>query len=265
MTSLPINPLPTAEPLDGIEAFNVLRGHVDPADPYSEVNLCDYVGDDPLHVLQCRQQLCKQLHIELDHLVMPRQTHTATVRLVDAELLALPHEGRMERLYHVDALVTCLTGVCIGVNTADCVNIALADPERGVIAVAHAGWRGTAQRIAARTVEAMQRVGAEPSRIVASMGACICQDCFEVGDEVVEAMVEAGFKQEYIAVRNTRTGKMHVDLPTANKIALVDAGLLPRHIVWNGECTRCNPNLYFSARRLGIASGRTFTGIIRRR
>ena len=72
------------------------------------------------------------------------------------------------------------------------------------------------------------------------------------------------YDERYVAVRNTRTGKMHVDLPTANKIDLVEAGVHPRHITWNGECTRCNPNLYFSARRLGIASGRTFTGIIRR-
>ena len=264
MPSLKIDRLPMAEPLGGIEAFNVLRGHVDPADPYSEVNLCDYVGDDPLHVVQCRLQLCKQLHIDPQCLVMPRQRHTSQVRLVDARLLALSSHERASELDGVDALVTCLTGVCLGVNTADCVNIALCDPAAGVVAVAHAGWRGTVARIASRTVAAMQAVGAQPGRIVATMGACICQDCFEVGDEVVEALTGAGYDERYVAVRNTRTGKMHVGLPTANKIDLVEAGVHPRHITWNGECTRCNPNLYFSARRLGIASGRTFTGIIRR-
>lgn len=119
MPSLKIDRLPMAEPLGGIEAFNVLRGHVDPADPYSEVNLCDYVGDDPLHVVQCRLQLCKQLHIDPQCLVMPRQRHTSQVRLVDARLLALSSHERASELDGVDALVTCLTGVCLGVNTAD--------------------------------------------------------------------------------------------------------------------------------------------------
>ena len=178
--------------MPGIIALNTLRGCAHDDDPYSKVNLCDYTADDLAHVEACRNALCAALGISPDRLVMPRQTHTCNVAVVDDALMALPHSERMERLQAVDALVTRLGGVCIGVNTADCVNISLADAEAGVLGVAHAGWRGTVGKIAARTVEAMERLGADRSRIVAVMGASICQDCFEVGDEVLEQFVEIG-------------------------------------------------------------------------
>lgn len=248
--------------MPGIIAFNTLRGCAHDDDPYSEVNLCDYTADDLAHVEACRNALCAALGISPDRLVMPRQTHTCNVAVVDDALMALPHSERMARLQAVDALVTRLGGVCIGVNTADCVNISLADAEAGVLGVAHAGWRGTVGRIAARTVEAMERLGADRSRIVAVMGASICQDCFEVGDEVLDQFVAQGFSADAISRRNAATGKAHIHLQEANRLVLFKAGLKPENITWNGECSRCHPHKYFSARRLGINSGRTFTGIL---
>lgn len=247
--------------MPGIIALNTLRGCAHD-DPYSKVNLCDYTADDLAHVEACRNALCAALGISPDRLVMPRQTHTCNVAVVDDALMALPHSERMERLQAVDALVTRLGGVCIGVNTADCVNISLADAEAGVLGVAHAGWRGTVGKIAARTVEAMERLGADRSRIVAVMGASICQDCFEVGDEVLEQFVAQGFSADAISRRNAATGKAHIHLQEANRLVLLNAGLKPENITWNGECSRCHPHKYFSARRLGINSGRTFTGIL---
>ena len=93
--------------------------------------------------------LCHALGIAASHLVMPRQTHTTRVAVVDEALMVAGEAERAVRLQDVDALVTRHPGVCIGVNTADCVNIALADACAGVIGVAHAGWRGTAGKIAA--------------------------------------------------------------------------------------------------------------------
>ena len=250
-------------PVEGIVAFNTLRGDVNGDDPYSAFNLCHYTGDAPEYVAQCRQMLCHALGIAASHLVMPRQTHTTRVAVVDEALMVAGEAERAVRLQDVDALVTRLPGVCIGVNTADCVNIALADACAGVIGVAHAGWRGTAGKIAARTVEAMVAEGARAERIVAVMGASICEHCFEVGDEVLEAFVAQGFDANAISHRNPITGKAHIQLQEANRIVLLDAGLTPKNVVWNGECSRCRPWRYFSARRLGIHSGRTFTGVLR--
>lgn len=249
--------------MENVTAFNTLRGHTEESDPYSGFNLCDYTADSAAHVDKCRDTLCAALGIGRECLVMPRQTHTCRVAAVDEALMSLSAAERMAQLQDVDALVTRLSGVCIGVNTADCVNISLADAEAGVIGVAHAGWRGTAGRIAARTVDAMERLGAARSRIMAVMGASICQDCFEVGEEVLTQFAAQGFDTDAICRRSATTGKPHIHLQEANRLTLLKAGLKAEHIVWNGECSRCSPSLYFSARRLGISSGRTFTGVIK--
>lgn len=262
MMTLNINQLFFTKPTTEVEAFNVLRGEAHSDNPYSEVNLCDYTGDNPLHVLQSRLALCRRLNIGLDKLVMPRQTHTTQVAVIDEDFMRLDYGQRMRQLQNVDALVTSMTGVCIGVNTADCVNIVFFEPILGITGVAHAGWKGTAGRIAASTVEAMCQSGASRQEILVAMGASICQDCFEVGDEVLQHFSEQRFNPHIIARRNHNTGKAHINLQLANQIALQEAGIKSQHIVWNGECSCCKPETYFSARRMGIESGRTFTGII---
>lgn len=248
--------------VEGVTAFNTVRGAVDDADPYSAFNVCDYTGDRRVHVLMSRSALCQTLGIRANFLVMPDQTHSSRVEVVDEYLMTITPDQRKERLIGVDALVTHLGGICIGVNTADCVNISLADTTARVIGVAHAGWRGTVGKIAARTVKAMVRLGAVPERIVAVMGASICWRCFEVGDEVLQEFVDHGFDERAISMRNAITGKAHINLQEANRIVLLEAGLLGEHVAWNGECSRCHPQRYFSARRLGINSGRTFTGVL---
>lgn len=251
-----------ARPVDGVEAFQVTRGTVSAKDPYSEFNLCDYTGDDALRVLNARLELCATLDIDLDHLVMPRQVHRVSVALIDEYFLNASIEDQERLLDGVDGLVTTIKGVCIGVNTADCVNIVLTDPVAQVVGVVHAGWRGTAARIARNIVEGMRQIGADPSRILATMGACICQDCYEVGDEVVEAFAGQGHDIDRIMYRNAATGKAHINLPQACAITLVEAGVPEENVCIMGTCTRCQPERYFSARRLGINSGRTFTGVM---
>ena len=92
----------------GIIAFNTLRGCAHDSDPYSEVNVCDHTADQLCHVEACRNALCAALGISPDRLVMPRQTHSCNVAVVDDALMALPHSERMARLQAVDALVTRL-------------------------------------------------------------------------------------------------------------------------------------------------------------
>ena len=195
---------------------------------------------------------------------MPRQTHSCNVAVIDTHFMDNDIDQQEQALEGVDALVTTLPGVVIGVNTADCVPIVLADEAAGVIAVAHAGWRGTVGRIARAVVEEMCRHGARADRIQASMGPSICQDCFEVGDEVVEAFKKARFDLDTIVTRDASTGKAHIDLRAANREVLVVAGVPAGNIVLSQHCSRCEHGRFFSARRLGIDSGRTFTGIYRK-
>ncbi len=241
-----------------------MRGEVDKRNTYSGLNLCDYVGDDALRVLDSRLTLAMQLGVDLDDLIMPRQTHSCRVAVIDEDFRLMDIDKQESALEGVDAIVTALKGVVIGVNTADCVPIALVDDQASVVAVAHAGWRGTVGRIAKAVVEVMCRHGAHAERIQAVMGPSICQDCFEVGDEVVDAFKQARFNLDDIVVRNSETGKAHIDLRAANRAVLIDAGVPSSQIVLSHHCSRCEHDRFFSARRLGINSGRTFTGIYRK-
>lgn len=256
-----LSKLDFVDAVEGVEAFSTTRGEVNKSNPYSGVNLCDYVGDDALRVLDARITLAMQLGVDLDDLVMPRQTHSCRVAVIDEHFRGLDIDKQEEALDGVDALVTSLKGVVIGVNTADCVPIVLADDQSGVIAVAHAGWRGTVGRIGQAAVKEMIRQGACADHIKAAMGPSICQDCFEVGDEVVEAFKQAQFNLDDIMIRNTTTGKAHIDLRAANRAVLVAAGVPTSNIAESLHCSRCEHDRFFSARRLGINSGRTFTGI----
>ncbi|MGM9804359.1 MAG: peptidoglycan editing factor PgeF [Muribaculaceae bacterium] len=260
-----IEPLHFNSTLTNIEAYTTLRGEVHASDAYSQVNLCHYTGDRLEHVEACRRALCVKLGIEPPQLVMPRQTHSVNVATLNSSFFALTAAEQEAQLNNIDALVTTLPGVAIGINTADCVPIVLADPVSGIIAAAHAGWKGTVNRIAAATVQAMISMGASAQNIHAAIGASICRDCFEVGDEVVQQFAQAGFDIEQIVHRNAATGKAHIWLQQANLATLVENGVSPSNIAVSNRCTRCNPNTYFSARRLGINSGRTFTCIIRRK
>ncbi len=253
--------LDLVKPVDGVVAFSTTRGEVNGRSAYSGVNLCDYVGDDALCVLNARIELSMQLGVDLDDIIMPRQTHSCRVAVIDEAYRSMDINQQEEALEGIDALVTSMAGTVIGVNTADCVPIVLVDGRAGVIAAAHAGWRGTAGRIVKRVVDEMCRQGATPNHIQAAMGPSICQACFEVGDEVVDAFKQADFDLDAIVKRDAVTGKAHIDLRAANRAALIAAGVPDGAIVNSQHCSRCEHERFFSARRLGINSGRTFTAI----
>lgn len=231
----------------GVVALSTMRGDWTPEEPYSGFNTCHYTGDTPEHVAHCRAELCAALGCTSDRLVIPTQTHSANVGIIDS----LP----VGELSDTDAVVTTLPGVALVIHTADCVPLVLADTTAGVIAAVHAGWRGAVAGIAGKTVAVMESLGAKASEIDAAMGPCICAGCFEVGEEVA-----AHFNQGDIIRREGC--KPHVDLPAAVKRDLVNAGLRGENIRMPQSCSRCDHGRFFSARRLGVKSGRTATAII---
>lgn len=143
--------------------------------------------------------------------------------------------------------------------------VLLYSPDKKVVAAIHAGWRGTVKRIAQKTAEVMKNVyGCNPSQMFAGIGPSISQKAFEVGEEVVESFAEAKFPMDLLLWRNPATQKGHIDLWEANRLQLVEAGLDTNHIEIAGICTYTDHEDYFSARRLGIKSGRILTGIFLR-
>jgi YfiH family protein len=199
---------------------------------------------------------------------MPHQVHQTKVVAVDEAFLRLSAEERKERLEGVDALMTDLVGVCIGVSTADCIPVLLYDRVKRVSCAIHAGWRGTVRRIVETAVEAMiSTYGSCPSDLLAQIGPGIHLESFEVGDEVYETFAKEGFAMETISQRfpaadGSSIEKWHIDLPMCNRQQLLSKGIPQSQISVSEVCTFQQFETYFSARRLGINSGRIFTGIL---
>lgn len=252
----------------GVVAFSTTRHGGYSTGSYGEFNINRYCGDDSEAIARNREALCQLLGIDDRRLLMPHQVHRAEVACIDAAFLNLTPVERNEKLEGVDAVMTCIPGVCIGVSTADCIPILLFDKQRRVACAVHAGWRGTVQRIAKRAVAAMTACyGSELADIVAQIGPGISLESFEVGQEVYDAFMAEGFCMESISSlmpssQEAGEEKWHIDLPACNRLQLQEAGLLGEQIHTLPVCTYEHHTDYFSARRLGIRSGRIFTGIM---
>jgi len=228
---------------------------------YSTFNLGGYSGDDSDNINENRRRLTNVLGISQDDLFLPYQTHGDTIQVIDQAFMSLSKEEKKERLTGVDALITNLKNIGIGVTTADCVPVLIYDPENHALGVAHAGWRGTVSCISAKTVQAMMRhFNSNPEKLCVAIAPSICSECFEVGDDVVDAFVNTGFEMDSIAFRNSNTGKIHIDLRVANELVLNRVGVLSSNIEVSDMCTFMQSDKFFSARRQTIHSGRMATG-----
>lgn len=226
---------------------------------YASFNCNGYCGDDAADVAKNREMLCGLLASEPVELVIPHQTHSTNVRVIDPAWLDRSGEERASFLEDVDALVTDMTGCCLCVSTADCIPVLLYDRVRQVVAAVHAGWRGTVARIVERTLSVMtEHYGVDTRNVIACIGPGISLEAFEVGEEVYEAFREAGFDMDAVA---RKEAKWHIDLWEANRRQLLDKGVREENIEVAGFCTYYNNEDFFSARRQGIHSGRILSGI----
>lgn len=243
-----------------VTAFSTTRQGGYSVGNYTQFNINRYCGDSPEHIAQNRQALCQLLQIDDNHLLMPHQVHLTEIATIDDDFLILDSDGRQQRLEGVDAIMTNIAGVCIGVSTADCIPVLLYDGIHHAACAVHAGWRGTVARIVEEAVKAMtETYGSNPTDIQAQIGPGISLDSFEVGDEVYDAFAQAGFEMHSISERRE---KWHINLPQCNKQQLMAMGVRPERIGMSDICTFKLHDTFFSARRLGINSGRIFTGIL---
>lgn len=227
---------------------------------HGEFNINRYCGDNDEAVERNLQLLAEAIGVDADHIVMPHQTHGIEVRHIAADFLRLPAEVRSMILEGVDAVMTNEKGVCVGVSTADCIPIIIYDKEKQAVAAVHAGWRGTLQRIVSKTIDMMRLTyGSRPADLQAVIGPGISLEAFEVGDEVYEQFASAGFDMEAIS---RREDKWHIDLPECNRQQLVAHGVDADNILMSRICTFANSDDYFSARKLGVDSGRIYTAAI---
>ncbi len=167
--------------------------------------------------------------------VLLRQVHSACV-LIIGQIPPAPPEA--------DATATDRPGLALVIKTADCLPLFLVDPEHRAVAAVHAGWRGTARRIAVEATETMTRAfGTKPASLLAALGPCIGGSCYEVGEDVAASFRrDPTFAALFSAILG-RPGKYVFDLRAANRAQLETAGVPTANIHDSGTCTHCDPAL----------------------
>ena len=199
------------------------------------------------------RRFCAALGADPAGLVLSKQVHEDTVRHVTA---ADRGKGFLTPSdYTADALVTDVPGISLMVFSADCIILLFHDPVAGCVGACHAGWRGTALDLPAKTVKEMGRLfGSKAADVRAAVGAGIGPCCFETHDDVPDAM-RAAFGGGVEAYIRPRGGKWTVDLKAVNAWRLREAGVAEEHIDICPACTACHTELYWSHRVTGDKRG----------
>lgn len=221
---------------------------------YSSMNMSFSGGDKRENVLENYKRLCGCVGIDINDLVLSRQTHTSNVKEVTEN-----DRGTgifKESFTDVDGLITDRKGVALVTQYADCTPLIFCDPVKKVIATSHAGWRGTVKEIGRVTVEKMVRdYGCNPKDIIAAIGPAIGVCCYEVDDPVTDEFK----KIPYLDLKNTvfpkANGKYMLDLKEANRQIIVNAGVSPDNIDVADLCTCCNRGELHSHRATGGKRG----------
>ena len=214
---------------------------------FSENNMSIAVGDEPRAVDINRTGAAEALSFRRNQLFLLKQVHSNRVHRLDSR----PVE---DVAIEADALVTRLPLMALGILTADCTPILLADRQAGVIGAVHAGWRGAVDGIVGNTVTAMVELGAEPANIVAAIGPTISGENYEVGPHFMEDFTRLrpdGWR--HFSTRNG--GRAHFDLPSFVAAELARAGVTAAERV--GGCTYGDPDSYFSHRYATHQGGKT--------
>ena len=212
-------------------------------------------------------------------LVTVRQIHSTALVVAGAE------DAARERPRKADGLMTDESGLLLGIQTADCIPVLVADRKRQAVAAFHAGWRGTVKRIVETGVGRMRlQFGSRPEDLIAAIGPGIGACCYAVGEEVLSSFesqfsyasdlfrevydsdpVRTKYPMLFLTQRapgHSPIGpSLHLDLVEANRRQLLDAGLKPRSIQSVGGCTSCQPALFFSHRASRGHAGRMLSVI----
>ncbi len=223
---------------------------------YSSLNLSFTRGDAEERVKENFRRIGNAMGIRCEDMVFTHQTHTTNVRIVSEEDRGC---GIIKpRTYSdVDGLVTNIPGICLVTFYADCVPLYFVDPVKKVIGLSHSGWRGTVGKIGRVTIDKMCReYGSNPEDILAAVGPSICQNCYEVSENVI-ILFQENFQEEFWPelFYKKANGKYQLNLWKANELIFREGGILPEHIAVTNLCTHCNSEIMYSHRQAGDKRG----------
>ncbi len=205
---------------------------------YASLNAGLGSGDDRRRVTANRALIARALGLEPDRLVTLYQVHSADAVIV--------RDGT-ESATKADGMVTAEPGLGLGVLTADCAPVLLADGEAGIIGAAHAGWGGALRGITDAVIAAMISIGARHERIVAVVGPAIALESYEVGPEFYQRFTDDDARNEQYFCTARRPDHFHFDLPAYVVDRLRKSGI--RRAAWTGGDTCLEEERFFSYRR----------------
>ena len=216
---------------------------------YSTMNLSFHRGDDMDAVMENHRRLAQAVGYDYRRLVFSDQVHETVIRKITEED-AGKGITRESDITETDGLMTNVKDLPLITFYADCVPVFFYDPVKEVVAMNHSGWRGTVKNISLHMVEALNKeYGCEASDLICAVGPAICQNCYEVSEDVAEAFQDAYLPEQYDKMtKKIGNGKYLLDLHRANYYNLTGAGILPDHINVTDICTCCNPDFLFSHR-----------------
>lgn len=205
---------------------------------YQGLNVGLGSDDDKSMIVKNRALTAAHLKVPETHLATPYQIHSPDVIIIDQPILGDKPKA--------DAIVTKTCGLMIGILTADCGPVLFADKDAGVIAAAHAGWKGATSGILENTIAEMETLGAKKERIVAVLGPTISQDNYEVGPEFAENLNSLDKNNNTYLIRSANKGHFMFDLPQyiVDRLSKIEV-----QASWTGQCTYVETNQLFSYRR----------------
>lgn len=206
---------------------------------FASLNCSVKAGDDPAKVRENMRRVALNLGCTVEKIFILHQTHSSQV-------VSVTSKEPFEKTPYADALVTNQSNIFLGIKTADCAPVLLADVDNRVIGAAHAGWRGAVGGILENTLAAMEELGASRGNILAMIGPCIAPQSYEVGMDMYDEFLKADVKAALFFTPADK-GKYRFDLPGYVLARLERAGIGAAE--WVGTDTRSAEKDYFSYRR----------------
>ncbi|MHB1002070.1 MAG: peptidoglycan editing factor PgeF [Armatimonadota bacterium] len=226
------------------------------APPYHSLNIGYHVADDPAKVTRNRTRLAVEIGMPLTSFTFAKQVHGNKVTIVTRQMKGKGATNWESAIDDTDALVTSEEDICLMVLVADCVPVLFFDPIKRVVGAAHAGWKGTALKIASAVVDTMiSEFKSNPTDIIAGIGPSIGPCCYQVSDEIISEIDQSqgtGFVIDG-----------YLNLWEANRSQLVSSGIPDKNIEVAQICTCCNSDTFFSYRH-ERPTGRFGAGILLR-